>query len=235
MKITLLTGKTFDLEHAFNFPLKVVSSLRTKRLSLKIDTKKRIVVLSMPKFCTKHKAFDFVSSHRDWVEEHLLLLPKLEDFENETEFSLFGQNVKVVFQSDFGAPKLIGTDLFVGGQPEFIHRRVRDFIKKTAKLELTRLSKQKALQLGQQLENVAVKEIKSRWGSCSSLANINYNWRIALAPVFVIDYLVCHEVAHLKHHNHSQAFWQTVNALCPTAEEGNAWLKKNGMSLYKYR
>ena len=68
----------------------------------------------------------------------------------------------------------------------------------------------------------------------STLGNINYNWRIALAPEEAIDYLTAHEVSHLKHPNHSREFWECVKYLSPSAEGGRRWLKQNGNLLYSY-
>jgi len=73
---------------------------------------------------------------------------------------------------------------------------------------------------GAGVNRVTIKDTKSRWGSCSSLNNINYNWRIALAPMNAIDYLIAHETAHLRHRDHSKAFWNCVKTLCPFAESG---------------
>jgi len=235
MKITLLTGKTFDLEHSFDFPLKVKTALRCRRLNLRIDHKKREVVLSMPKLCSKKKAFDFIQSHIDWVEEKLAALPKIKDFEDGEQISLLGQNITICHDATFGAPKIIGDKLFVGGDKLFLHRRVKDFIKRQAKKELFKRSKALADRLGCALNGVTIKDTKSRWGSCSSLKHINYSWRIALAPIEAIDYLTAHEVAHLKHQDHSESFWKTVQTLAPDAQNGKTWLQKNGNTLYLYR
>lgn len=235
MKITLLTGPTFDLENAFDFPLKVNTSLKLKRLNLRIDHKKRLVVLSMPKLCSKKKAFDFINEHIDWIEEKLAQLPEIKEFEDGLIINLFGNAVTICHSNDFGAPKLIDKTLFVGGDKEFLHRRIKDYIKREAKKIFYAKSKTLADKIGCNLTGVSIKDTKSRWGSCSSLKHINYNWRIALAPDFVIDYLMAHEVAHLKHQDHSSAFWQTVENLCPNAQEGKNWLTKNGNALYLYR
>ena len=235
MKITLLTGPTFDLENAFDFPLKVNTSFKLRRLNLRIDHKKRMVVLSMPKFYPKKKAFDFLNEHIDWIEEKLAQLPQIKEFEDGETISLFGPKITICYQLDFGAPKLIDTTLFVGGDKEFLHRRIKDYIKREAKKIFYAKSKTLADKIGCNLTGVSIKDTKSRWGSCSSLKHINYNWRIALAPDFVIDYLMAHEVSHLKHQDHSSDFWKTVESLCPNADEGKKWLTQNGNALYLYK
>ena len=235
MKITLLTGRTFDIENAFDFPLKVNASFRLKRLNLRIDHKKRMVVLSMPKLCSKKKAFDFINEHIDWIEEKLSQLPEIKEFEDGEAITLFGNQVTICHQRDFGAPKLIEHTLFVGGDKVFLHRRIKDYIKREAKKIFYAKSKVLADNLGCKLTGVSIKDTKSRWGSCSTLKHINYNWRIALAPDFVIDYLMAHEVAHLKHQDHSSAFWQTVENLYPNTKAGKDWLSKHGNELYLYK
>ncbi len=235
MKITLLTGKTFDLENSFDFPLTIKSDFKVRRLSLRIDHQKRCVIFSMPKWYPKKKAFDFIQAHIDWIEEKLAHLPKLKNFEDGEKISLFGKRVTIFHRPDCGAPHLIDSTLFVGGEKEFLHRRVKDYIKREAKKEFLKRSILLADKIGCKITGVSIKDTKSRWGSCSTLNHINYNWRIALAPHEVIEYLIAHEVAHLKHLDHSTAFWKTVKTLYPGCSIGKTWLEKNGNDLYLYR
>ena len=125
-------------------------------------------------------------------------------------------------------------NIVVSGSKEFLHRRICDFIKKKAQEQLLKKSQTLANKIGCRVNHVSIKDTKSRWGSCSSLENINYNWRICLAPKYVINYLVAHEVSHLLHQDHSREFWQCVKKLCPDAAKGRLWLKNYGKELYRY-
>jgi predicted metal-dependent hydrolase len=78
---------------------------------------------------------------------------------------------------------------------------------------------------------VSIKEQKSRWGSCSRRGNLNFNWRLLLAPLPVLDYVVTHELAHLKELNHSQRFWQLVARACPDYVTHRRWLRHHGREL----
>lgn len=78
------------------------------------------------------------------------------------------------------------------------------------------------------LGTVRLKELKSRWGSCSIRRNLNFNWKLVLAPPEVLDYVVVHELCHLKEMNHSSRFWDLVEAYCPDYRECRAWLKDHG-------
>lgn len=76
--------------------------------------------------------------------------------------------------------------------------------------------------------NIRVKEQKSLWGSCSSRNNINYNWRLIMAPKDVLDYIVIHELCHLRYRDHSKNFWNLVEKIMPDYREKKRWLNENG-------
>ncbi len=234
MKITLLTGPTYELSQKLGFDIKIVKSPQAKRLTLRIDDKNRLPILTLPRYCSARKAEAFVETHRDWIRNMLARLPAATHFENGDSITLMGQKLIVMHAPSQRGTCLKDGFLLVGGGAEFLHRRVGDFIKKYAAAELYRLSVEKARLIGCAVHKVSLKDTRSRWGSCSSNRNINYNWRIVLAPAHVIDYLVSHEVAHLAHQDHSPAFWQCVAELCPDFENGRRWLKVRGKELYRY-
>ena len=85
--------------------------------------------------------------------------------------------------------------------------------------------------MGVAFRDLRVKEQKTKWGSCSSLGNINLNWKVIMAPEYVIDYLIIHELAHLKYLNHSPDFWKTVAAYMKDFRQGQKWLQDHGRDL----
>jgi hypothetical protein len=92
-----------------------------------------------------------------------------------------------------------------------------------------------APQLGVTFGRVSVKDQKSLWGSCSRAGNLNFNWRLTLAPPDVLHYVVIHELAHRLEMNHSRRFWAHVERICPDYRVHRKWLRKNGEALYKAR
>lgn len=78
---------------------------------------------------------------------------------------------------------------------------------------------------------IFIKGQKTRWGSCSRQKNLNFNWRLVMAPLPVLDYVVAHELLHLAEPNHSKRFWALVEEICPDYKEHRAWLKNNGWRL----
>ena len=78
---------------------------------------------------------------------------------------------------------------------------------------------------------IRIKDQKTLWGSCSSRKNLNFNWRLVMAPGEVLDYVVVHELCHLKHMNHSAEFWDCVEEILPEYREHRRWLKVHGGEL----
>ena len=237
MKITLLSGKTFDINADLGFDMKVIYSGRSRRLTLRIDRKDRVAVLTIPKYCSRKKAVSFVESHQDWVLDNLKKIPELKQFQNNDIISIFGKEYRIEHTDIRGNTRLDKKNkvLYVSGGIEFLHRRVKDFIKKLALEEFTNRSIDVADKIGKTVHNVYIKDTKSRWASCSTLNNINYSWRLALAHEYVIRYIVAHEVSHLKHQDHSAYFWALVEFLEEDAHKGRDWLTHNGHLLYTYK
>lgn len=92
-------------------------------------------------------------------------------------------------------------------------------------------TRQWAAIIGVRPARITIKDQKTRWGSCSSLGNINYNWRIIMAPPGVADYLIIHELCHLLVPNHSVRFWEQVGRFSPEYRECRKWLADNGKLL----
>ena len=88
-----------------------------------------------------------------------------------------------------------------------------------------------AARMGVSYGRITIREQKTRWGSCSSKKNLNFNWKLLLAPPEVLDYVVVHELCHLKQMNHSRAFWAEVAAILPDYKERKKWLREHGADL----
>lgn len=84
------------------------------------------------------------------------------------------------------------------------------------------------------INRIAIKEQKTRWGSCSSKGNLNFNWKLVLMPERIQDYVVVHELAHRKQMNHSEAFWKEVELVLPDYKERRQWLREQEREYLKY-
>ncbi len=92
-----------------------------------------------------------------------------------------------------------------------------------------------AERMGVTFGRVRVKDQRTLWGSCTRRGDLNFNWRLTLAPPEVLDYLVVHELAHRLEMNHSRRFWEHVARQIPEHRDRRRWLRKNGAALYRAR
>ncbi len=92
-----------------------------------------------------------------------------------------------------------------------------------------------AAAMGVSYKRIFIKDQRTLWGSCSQAGNLNFNWRVALAPPEVVDYLVVHELAHLLEMNHSRRFWAHVERQCPDYKARRRWLRDNARWLQRAR
>lgn len=86
--------------------------------------------------------------------------------------------------------------------------------------------------MGLAYKSLKINNAKTRWGSCGSSGNLNFTWRLIMAPKKVVDYVIVHELAHLKQMNHSPKFWNEVKLIIPDYKNDELWLKRNGHLLY---
>ncbi len=124
--------------------------------------------------------------------------------------------------------------LVVPGDAPHQARRLTDWLKSQAEIDLAAATKRHAANLEVTMVSLKLRSQATRWGSCSSSGNLNFNWRLILAPPFVLDYVAAHEIAHLVEMNHSPAFWATVAKTLPDMNRGRAWLKAHGRQLMAY-
>lgn len=117
---------------------------------------------------------------------------------------------------------------------EYKRKQLEKWYRKEAAEVLCEKAAEFAGYLSVSFKELHIKDQKSRWGSCSSRGSLNFNWRILMAPEPVCDYVVIHELCHLRHMNHSADFWQLVAAFCPDYKQYRKWLRENGGLLYKF-
>lgn len=111
-------------------------------------------------------------------------------------------------------------------------RQQEEARKAAAPLEHPPLSVQDRARYIRLARDISIREQKTRWGSCSSKGNLNFNWRLILAPEEVLDYVVVHELAHRREMNHSKAFYAIVESVLPDYKQPKKWLRDKGQTLW---
>jgi len=215
-----------------------------KRLSLRFDSTKRQFILNCPPRLKIHKIIEFLEQNRVWISMTAQKVPEVISLGPEVLFSLLGRQTLIEVRS--GRPSLthiysdnefdLGHDrLIYQGHEDQMAGRIERHIRKLTLGHAQGRALQYAQALDEKLCALRLFSARGRWGSCSpAKKTIRIHWRLGLAPVSVLDYVCAHEAAHLKHPDHSRAFWDCVGLLMPDYNEPRAWLKTNGASLHAY-
>lgn len=103
--------------------------------------------------------------------------------------------------------------------------------KEQAQMIITERAERFAKEAGVTFKSIKINDANKRWGSCSSNGNLNFSWRLIMAPVKIVDYVIIHEISHLSEKSHSRHFWVKVKTLMPDYAEQRKWLRENGHSL----
>jgi predicted metal-dependent hydrolase len=211
-----------------------------RRMTLRVSTATRDIVLTVPEHAELGAAIRFADAHGAWIATRLARVPERVAFVQGAVIPLRGVPHRIVHWSTVRGATAAANGpegeaiLAVAGEPPHVARRVKEFLQREARRDLGAAVSGYAEALGVPARRITVRDTKSRWGSCSASGNLNFSWRLILAPPFVLDYLAAHEVAHLKEMNHSHRFWRTVHKLCPRTEDAERWLKRHGAELHKF-
>jgi len=207
---------------------------RARRVSLRINASEGIVVVTLPPRASRRAGMALLMTHADWVSDRLARLPTMIRFGDGEAIPIDGKPCRIrhVPQARGGAWLTEG-ELHVTGAPEFLCRRVTDFLRAEARRRFTTMVITKTEANALQARRVTVKDTSSRWGSCAPDGSIALCWRLIMAPDFVQDYVVAHEVAHLRHMNHGPKFWELVAHLTPHTTAAMRWLREEGARLQR--
>ena len=221
-------------------PLRVVENARARRLTLRIEAGGQGLRITVPPGLRRGEVERFLERHRDWLELKLSRLPDRPQVRAGVKMPLRGtphlivhipaKRGTVAAASENGMPVL-----HVHGEEAHLPRRLADFLKREARRDIEKLVAKHTAGIGRRARAIRYKDTSSRWGSCTADGTLSFSWRIMMAPPAVIDYLVAHEVAHLREMNHGPNFWALCRELCPRTDEARAWLKRNGQALQAIR
>ena len=213
-----------------------VRSPKRKKLTITVE-RDRTIIVHAPQGISEEEVRRVVDAKRQWILTKLRHPQKYQD-------RLHPPGKEVV--NGESAPYL-GTDYRIevtetaSGEIEFSHifmvpaahqakRRevLRDWYIAQAREKILPRVEQHARELGVRFTGAKIVHNRYRWGSCTVKNNVNFNWRLIKAPMFVIDYVIVHELAHLLEANHTPRFWNIVRAKIVDLDKAKTWLKENG-------
>ncbi len=234
-----------------------VRSLRARhyRLTLRRDG---VAVATVPARGSEREARAFVEQHRDWLERararharkprvaetwalgtHVLWRGEMTEIRRASEAPLIPAGIPVFVPKTprsagfTGKPTVcLAADIFrVASFEGDLRPTLEAHFARRAKVELPGRTWELAAETGADVKHVTVRNQRSRWGSCSAGGTISLNWRLVQTPDTVRDYILYHELMHLREMNHSDRFWARVEEVCPWWREAERWLKRNGSLL----
>jgi predicted metal-dependent hydrolase len=124
--------------------------------------------------------------------------------------------------------------LMIPGRRVDLPVRTGAFLQEAARAACAASVSRHASALGREAGRISLRDPRARWGSCTSAGDLMFSWRLVLAPMAVLDYVVAHEVAHLAELNHSPRFWARVRAICPDFSRQRTWLRQHGPGLHAW-
>lgn len=207
---------------------------RARRIGLTIDPMGG-VELVVPRRVAMADADRFLESEAEWVLARLAAMPPRVPFAHGAVIPVLGRERRIVHLPLF-PPEVRdeGEEFVVGGPRDDIAATVTAWLTALARDVLGEEARAKAATLDLPVAGVTVRDQRTRWGSCSVRGRLSLSWRLVLAPPDVRDYVVSHEVAHLKELNHGPNFWALVEWLCPGHARPRRWLRDNAKILQRY-
>lgn len=231
----------------FPLPYAIRHSPRAKHLRLVV--KPQGVELVVPPTMGETQALEFLHRHRVWAERKISELrsrvvdrPPPQTLQSGSTVPFQGREVPLVISEapgrrtriDFDGRFLISVPAGSPAQSaEWARNALYAWVKAWLHAEAGRLIAQHGGRFGLQPREIRIKQMKTRWGSCGPRSDINLNWLLAFAPPTVLEYVVVHELCHIRYRDHSARFWELVGAHLPDWANERQWLKRNGAELLR--
>jgi predicted metal-dependent hydrolase len=216
-------------------PLTIRRHPRSRSISLRIDTAKRGISVTMPHWAAKREALAFIASRSEWIEQRLAALGPNKVLANHDMVSFCGNDYQINWSKDhLRTPDLRGGMLLVGGEEALIAGRIERWLKAKARTIFADDLAEYCERAGEsKIPRIGLSNARRRWGSCSQSGWVRVQWRLIMAPANVRRAVIAHEVAHLRHMDHSQRFYDWMDTIYEgDRAAADAWLKAHGNSLY---
>jgi predicted metal-dependent hydrolase len=230
MESIILGGK----KYSYSVTKKSISSLR---LHLKTS---HSFIISCPRLTPKFIIIQFINKNSSWIISHSQKIPVKKSIKNLKSISILEKKYQLIFIKTARDSVIIYPDtqkIYINTSidssahiEQTLEKKLRPFALSLIKDQLSVLKKE----YGFNYQNVTVRNQSSRYGSCSSRGNLNFNWQIIFFPVDKFRHILLHELTHLKIKNHSKIFWDQLTIYDLNCKANNLWLKKEGTKLFLF-
>ena len=202
------------------------------------------IVVRAPEWVDDEQVANIVESKHYWIYQGLAewrdlnATRVLREYTNGEGFLYLGRGYRLLLAGEQEAPLQLKKgrfslrrDLVEGGEIAAARTAFRDFYVAKGLERLTARTEYYAPKVGVTPGQLDVRELGHRWASCSSSGDLAFNWKCMMAPQTIIDYVVVHELCHLHHRDHTDAFWNEVDKVMPDFRERKEWLRRHGAGL----
>ena len=232
--------RTTTINHqTINYRLRRSFKVRRVRLEVRQQTGLTVIV---PRSYPISQLYGLLKSKERWISRNLQRFSNSHSLSARKELKYgdtvpyLGQDLELVKQENHhgesvvldGNKLVLSPDLFKNGLLELALEQW--YRSKAAKL-ITEIADKLSSQMGINYKRILIRGQKTRWGSCSRKKNLSFNWKLMMAPEPVVEYVIIHELIHLKEMNHSKRFWELVAQYCPGWREHKKWLKQHEADL----
>ena len=211
-----------------------------KTASIYIERDGKVSVL-VPEELSNSQVEELLEGKRKWIYRNLAEWEDLNatrvqrDYVNGEGFMYLGRSYRLKLVDEQEAPLLLKDGYFCllsnNGSAPNADNAFKNFYRDKGKRKIPERVAYYQDRMGVEANVVKIMELKNRWGSCTPEGNMNFHWKCMMAPSSVIDYIVVHELAHLIHSNHTQAFWNEVDKVMPDYADRKEWLRQNGAGM----
>ena len=235
---TILSNSLSDPEvdiEGESVPVRIRRNPRARRISMRADAVKREIRITMPNYTPTNVALEFVSKKREWIAARLQSAPDAAPIGPGGEIAIEGEAHQIDWREDWPRTIRCGEGMIrLGGPEASVEARVLRWLKAEARRIFEKEIRHYCEQAGEAVPRLSLGDPRSRWGSCSSRGTISLSWRLLMAPVFVRRSVIAHEVAHMRHMDHSPAFYAWLDSLYEgDRNAADRWLKMHGTGLQR--
>lgn len=216
-----------------DIPVTLRRSARARRMTLRVARAGGEVVLTLPDRASLRDGRAFAESRAEWLRRMRARMPAPQIVAHGATIPVEGQGC-LITPTDQRRVELRGNTLLVPRtRPAGVVTAT--WLRHLAQARLMAACDRHAQALGRRFQAISLRDTRSRWGSCTHDGRLMFSWRLAMAPPEVLDYVAAHEVAHLAHMDHSEAFWATTARLMPDYASHRGWLRQHGHSLLAWQ
>jgi predicted metal-dependent hydrolase len=228
MKKISKLDKIVNLDLGIDLDIQIIlrKSPRAQRIQVKIS--KGQAVLIVPTRVATASALEFLKLNKKWLIDRLSKQQRI-SFKPGSIISILGKEFTIKYNnSQTKGVSLNDKELLICGNCSELEIRIKRFLASMLKRKITEIANFMGNKLGVTFNKISIRDMSSRWGSCSSTGNLSFSLKLIFTREEIVDYVVAHELCHLKEMNHGKNFWDLVEEIYPHWQQAKKWLREEG-------